>query len=320
MVKQNLKVKHKTMRRFFGSVWRVIKFPFELLFKIITFPFRKLWDFRKFLNHEPTETHVLDALANLVSESGAREEFVTHLEEFRMHLLRSVIALSLLVITSFWYAEPAMAFLAKPVGGLDQLQAIQVTEEIGVFMRVAMTMGIAVAFPYIAFEFWLFAATGLKPREKKMALAGIPLAAFLFLTGMAFTYFVMLPAALPFLGSFTTIAQFWSAQEYFSFVTGLMLWIGFFFEFPLVIFVLSSIGLVEPKFLADQWRLAVVIIAVLAAAITPTVDPVNMGLVMAPMILLYFISIGLSYIAAAGRRKNAETKEASESLNDDRLG
>lgn len=262
----------------------------------------------------------MDSLANLASESGAREDFLTHLEEFRMHLLRSVIVLSLLVIASFWYAQPVMAFLSAPVGGLEQLQAIQVTEEIGVFMRVAMMMGIAVAFPYIAFEFWLFAAMGLKPREKKMALAGIPLAALLFLTGMAFTYFVMLPAALPFLGSFTNISQFWSAREYFGFITGLMFWIGIFFEFPLVIFVLTSIGLVEPKFLADQWRLAVVIIAVLAAAITPTVDPVNMGLVMAPMSLLYFISIGLSYVAAAGRRRNAESKETSHSGDEDRLG
>jgi sec-independent protein translocase protein TatC len=88
-----------------------------------------------------------------------------------------------------------------------------------------------------------------------------------------------------------------------------MLWIGGFFEFPLVIYVLTAIGLVNPKFLADQWRLAVVIIAVLAAAITPTVDPVNMGLVMIPMILLYFISIGLSYLAYAGRQKNAEAQE-----------
>jgi sec-independent protein translocase protein TatC len=177
-------------------------------------------------------------------------------------------------------------------------------------MRVAMTAGIAAAFPYIAFEFWFFAAPGLKPREKKMGLVGIPLASLLFLVGMAFTFYILLPAALPFLGSFTNIAQFWSAKEYFAFITGLMLWIGLFFEFPLVIYVLTSIGLVQPKFLAEQWRLAVVIIAVIAAAITPTVDPVNMGLVMAPMILLYFISIGLSYLAYAGRReKNAEAQE-----------
>jgi sec-independent protein translocase protein TatC len=84
-----------------------------------------------------------------------------------------------------------------------------------------------------------------------------------------------------------------------------MFWIGVAFEFPLVIYVLSAIGFIKPQVLAQQWRIAVVIIAIVAAAITPTVDPVNMGLVMAPMILLYFLSIGLSFLAYAGRRNAA---------------
>jgi sec-independent protein translocase protein TatC len=158
---------------------------------------------------------------------------------------------------------------------------------------------------------WLFAAPGLRPRERKFGLVGIPLSTFLFLVGMAFTYYVLLPAALPFLGGFTEIAQFWAAREYFGFVTGLMFWIGIFFEFPLVIYILSAMGLVKPAALAQQWRLAIVVIAIIAAAVTPTVDPVNMGLVMAPMILLYFISIGLSFIADAGRRKNEAARSES---------
>ena len=93
-----------------------------------------------------------------------------------------------------------------------------------------------------------------------------------------------------------------------------MFWIGVAFEFPLVIYVLSAIGFVKPKILAEQWRLAIVIIAIVAAIITPTIDPVNQGLVMAPMILLYFVSIGLSYIAYAGRKRNQaeEQKKADE--------
>jgi sec-independent protein translocase protein TatC len=198
------------------------------------------------------------------------------------------------------------------VKGLENLQAIEVTEEIGVFMRVALTSGIAIMLPYIAFELWLFAAPGLRPRERKMGLAGIPLATILFLGGMAFTFFSLIPAALPFLGNFTNIAQFWTAREYFKFVTGLMLWIGLFFEFPLVVYILTSIGFVQPRVLAQQWRLAVVIIAVISAAVTPTVDAVTMGLVMLPLTLLYFVSILLSYIAYAGRRKRAERSAAEE--------
>lgn len=303
------------MRKFFTGVWRVITFPFRLVFNIIAFPFRITQRFFKLLNSEPEERPITEVFADLVTEKEVREQLWQQIEIFRSHLLRSILILSFFVIAAFWVTEPIMDFLSVPVGGLEKLQAIQVTEEIGVFMRVAMTVGIAAAFPFIAFEFWLFAAPGLKPREKKLGLVGIPLATFLFLIGMAFTFYVLLPAALPFLGSFTSIAQFWSAREYFAFVTGLMLWIGAFFEFPLVIYVLTAMGLVNPKFLSEQWRLAVVIIAILAAAITPTVDPVNMGLVMLPMILLYFISIGLSYLAYAGRRKNSENQEPASDVN-----
>lgn len=296
----------------------MITFPFRLVFTVVAFPFRSIYRFYKLLNTEPDERPIADVFVDIATQKEVREQLWEQVEDFRMHLLRSVAVLALFVIASFWIAQPVMEFLAKPVGGLENLQAIQVTEEIGVFMRVAMTVGIAVAFPYIAFELWLFAAPGLRPREKKMGLAGIPLASILFLIGMAFTFYVLLPAALPFLGSFTSIAQFWSAREYFTFVTGLMLWIGAFFEFPLVIYILSAIGVVKPRFLVEQWRLAIVIIAIIAAAITPTVDPVNMGLVMAPMILLYFISIGLSYLAYAGRRE--KDTEAQETAGNAELG
>ena len=85
-----------------------------------------------------------------------------------------------------------------------------------------------------------------------------------------------------------------------------MFWIGITFELPLLIYLLTAIGFIKPKVLVDQWRLAIVIISILAAAITPTVDPVNMALVMLPVTLLYFISIGFSYIAYAGRIKDKE--------------
>jgi sec-independent protein translocase protein TatC len=210
----------------------------------------------------------------------------------------------LTVSISFLFTQKIIEFLAIPVGGLGQLKAIEVTESISVFMKVALFSGIALAIPYIAFELWLFAAPGLRPRERKMGLAGIPLAGLFFLGGAAFTFFLMLPAALPFLNNFLGIKTELRPQSYFSFVTGLMFWLGVSFEFPLVIYVLSAIGLIKPQILAQQWRLAIVIIAIVAAAVTPTIDPINQGLVMAPMILLYFISIGLSYIAYAGRKRN----------------
>jgi len=292
------------MKKIFKALWRVITFPFWLVYNILAFPFRLISKSLQFLNTEPEDRPLIDTFTNLVSEEQARSSFWDHIEELRAHLLRMVVGLVIGVGISFYFTLPLMDYLSRPVGGLEKLQAIQVTEEIGVFMRVALTSGIALMLPYIAFEIWLFAAPGLKSKEKKNTLFGIPLAAILFLTGMAFTFYVLLPSALPFLGGFTKISQNWTAGEYFGFITGLMIWIGLFFEFPLVVYILTSVGLLQPSLLAKQWRIAIVVIAVIAAAVTPTVDPVNMSLVMLPMTLLYFISIGLSYIAYAGRKRN----------------
>ncbi len=300
------------MPKFFQGLWRILTFPFRLIYNILAFPFRAIKKFNQFLNAVPEERPIADIFVDIATDKDTRAVLWEQVDALRMHLLRSVAVLAITVIAAFWVAQDVMSFLSQPVGGLSNLQAIEVTEEIGVFMRVAMMVGIAVSFPYIALEVWLFAAPGLKPREKKMGLIGIPFATLLFLTGMAFTFYVLLPAALPFLGGFTEIAQFWTAKEYFTFVTGLMIWIGIFFEFPLLIYIITSMGLIQPKILAEQWRIAIVVIAILAAAVTPTVDPVNMGLVMLPMILLYFISIGLSYIAYAGRKKNAPVNEQVE--------
>ena len=291
------------MTKFFKALWKIITFPFVLVYKIITFPFRAIQSAHRFLNEEPDENPMMDVVAGVLTDADVRENLWREFDIFRKHLLRAVIGLIIGIGITFKYTIPLMTYLAGPGGGLENLQAIEVTEEIGVFMRVTLTSGIALMFPYIAFELWLFVAPGLKPRERKMGLLGIPFSTILFLTGMLFTFKILLPAALPFLGGFTQIAEFWSAREYFKFVTGLMLWIGLFFEFPLVVYILTSIGLIKPAVLANQWRLAIVIIAIIAAAVTPTIDPINMGLVMLPMTFLYFISIGLSYIAYAGRKR-----------------
>ncbi len=297
------------MTKFFKTLWRVVTFPFVLVFNILAFPLRAAARASRFLNSEPEDRPLVDAFASIATEPQARASLWDHIGALRAHLLRMVIAIAIGVGISFSFTIRLMEYLARPVEGLENLQAIQVTEEIGVFMRVALTSGIAIMLPYIAFELWLFAAPGLKSHEKKFGLAGIPLATILFLSGMAFTYFVLLPTALPFLQGFTAVSEFWTARDYFGFVTGLMMWIGLFFEFPLIVYFLTSIGFIKPYVLAQQWRLAIVIIAVIAAAITPTIDPVTMGLTMLPMIALFFASIGLSYIAYAGRMKQASEAE-----------
>lgn len=204
---------------------------------------------------------------------------------------------------SFIFIEELLNWISAPIGGLESLQAIEVTEPIGTVMRVALLAGFSAALPYITFELWLFAAPGLKKRSRIFGLIGIPIAFLFFIGGLAFAYYVMMPTALPFLINFMGINTIPRPASYVRFVTGLMFWIGVLFEFPLVIFILASMGVIRAKALASQWRIAVLIIAVAAAVITPTIDPVSMGLVMGPMIILYFLSIGLAYIAQGRRDK-----------------
>jgi Tat protein translocase TatC len=260
------------MQKPLAALWRVTTFPFRLIFNLLAFPFRAFKRFRLFLNTEPEEHPLGDVVAGVVTDPDFRQHVWAEVDALRRHLLRALIGLALAVAISFYFTQRIVDFLAIPVGGLQAMKAIEVTESVGVFMRVALLSGIALALPYIAFELWAFAAPGLRPRERKFGLFGIPLATLLFISGMAFTYFMLLPTALPFLLNFMGIEAQLRPQSYFSFLTGLMFWIGITFEFPLVIYVLTAMGFIKPQTLARQWRLAIVIIAILAAAI-PCDDP-----------------------------------------------
>ncbi|HTP00586.1 MAG TPA: twin-arginine translocase subunit TatC [Anaerolineales bacterium] len=300
------------MRKLLRGIARVITWPFRAIGWIVVEPGRAIRRFQQFMNTEPEEHPLGDVFVDLTQNAQSRELFWEQVEILRKHLLRAVLGIVVGVVAAFAFTQKLVEFLAKPVGGLVELKAIEVTESVGVFMKVALLAGLAFSLPYVAFEFWLFAAPGLRPRERWFGLIGIPLAAVFFIGGMAFTYFLLLPSALPFLLNFLGIQAQLRPQSYFDFVTGLMFWIGIAFEFPLVIYVLTAMGLIKPQPLLHNWRIAVIIIAVVAAAITPTIDPVNMGLVMLPMTLLYFLSIVLSYMAYSGRKKAAEEAAAEE--------
>ena len=289
------------MRKFLRRLWRIITFPFRILGKVFLFPFEAFKRARIFLSEEPEDQTLTEAFSATVKHPSALLE---HLDALRKHIFRMVLAMVIGTGISATFTPQIIEILSKPIGGINTLQAIDVTESVGVFMRVAIIAGFALALPYIGFELWLFAAPGLHARARRMGLLGIPLTLVFFIGGGSFAYFLLLPTALPFLLSFMGIHTSPRVSSYVDFVTGLLFWIGIAFEFPLVIYVLSLMGLVKPKMLVKYWRIAIVVIAVLAAAITPTVDPVNMSLVMAPMILLYFLSIGLSQIAVMGRRRN----------------
>ncbi|HUS84266.1 MAG TPA: twin-arginine translocase subunit TatC [Anaerolineales bacterium] len=285
------------IRSFFRKLWHLITTPFRWIAR----PFLKL---RDFLNFEPEDSSLADVFSRTIEEPSI---LIDHLEALRRHLLRAIAVLIIAVLASTLFAKQALDWLAGPIGGLDQLQAIEVTESIGAFMRVSLMSGFAMALPYIGIEIFAFLNPGLRRRERILLLAAIPAASILFVLGIAFTYFILLTPALDFLLHFMDINAAIRPASYIQFVTGLMFWIGVAFQFPLIIYALAGLGFVNAKALMRSWRFAVLGIAVLAAAITPTIDPVNMGLVMLPMVVLYFISIGLAAIAGRGRTRRAQS-------------
>ena len=232
-----------------------------------------------------------------------------HLDELRKRITVVGIAILVTTVFSFIFAKQLVVILAYPldevvtnesgevveeIPGYLKLESIDVTENISVFMRVSLMGGMIIAMPVIVYQLIAFVVPGLTSQEKRIMWIAIPAATFLFLSGVAFAYFVMLPQAVPFLLNFLDIPTAPRPSTYFSFVTRLIFWIGVSYELPLIMGVLARLGVLSPQFLIKNARYAVVIIAILAALITPTPDPLNMGLVMAPLLILYGVGIALS--------------------------
>jgi sec-independent protein translocase protein TatC len=226
-----------------------------------------------------------------------------HLNELRIRLFRALIALVIGVLLSVVFTDQLLKYLIRPYG--TELQVLGPTESVVIYFRVALLAGAIFVMPYITFQLFMFIAPGLTRREKRWIYLALPATTGLFLTGVAFAWFIMVPAALKFLQEFESdvFRAEWTAELYIAFLTSLLFWIGVAFELPVVVFVLARLGIVGPRPLIQNWRLAVVIMTVVAAVITPTVDPFNMLLVMAPLLVLYLISIGLAVMAFPRERR-----------------
>lgn len=231
----------------------------------------------------------------------------SHLEELRSALLRALVGLGVAIIASLFFTRQLIDFLAQPIGGLDKLQAIEVTETVSVYMRVALLAGVILASPWIFFQLFSFLAKGLKAEERSKVLIAVPFAVLFFAAGAVFAYLIMLPSALNFFAQFLGVQTFFRIKSYYGFVTNIIFWIGVSFELPLVVFMLANVGIVNARMLIKGWRVAIVLIAVLAAVITPTADPVNMAIFMLPLFALYLLSIGLA--ALAGKKQAAAEQE-----------
>jgi sec-independent protein translocase protein TatC len=171
---------------------------------------------------------------------------------------------------------------------------------------VSLLSGFILSLPFILYELLAYILPGLTQNERRWVLISIPLASVFFLIGVAFCYFVMLPAAIPFLTGFLGVKTTPRLSSYIGFVTNMMFWIGISFELPLLVFILAKLKIVNAKMLLKQWRVAIVVIAIVAAVVTPTPDPVNMSLLMAPLFVLYMLSILFAYLARRGENKDTD--------------
>jgi len=229
-----------------------------------------------------------------------------HIAELRKRLFISLIALLAGALICIYFAESIMAILTRPIGGMERLRSIEVTENVSAVFRVALLGGFILACPVILYEILAFILPALKQNEKQTLFTFLPLMILFFLGGVAFAYFVLLPVAIPFLTSFMGIETEVRPANYISFVTNMLFWVGVVFEMPLIIFILARIGVLTAGQLLKNWRQAIVVCAVLAMIITPTVDPVNMIILMVPLILLFFLSVLFAALAQK-RKQHAET-------------
>lgn len=233
----------------------------------------------------------------LTSNDADAMSILHHLEELRIRLTKAGIALVVTTGVGLYYSSQLVDILTAPIGGRSQLVSIEVTENISVFMRVALMAGIILGLPLILHQAIGFLSPGLTKRERRWLYTLIPVGAFFFLMGVAFTWFVMIPPAVDFLMNFLSIPTDPRPIAYINFITSLLFWIGLSFEMPLVIFFMAKLKWVTARHLVRGWRYAIMGIGIVAAAVTPTIDPINMGLVMLPLAGLYIISIFLAWIA-----------------------
>jgi len=229
---------------------------------------------------------------------------LSHLGELRSRLIKSVIAIIIATGICFVFYEWIFYILTSRTEGINLIY-IEMTEMIGTIMRVCLFGGIALAMPYLVYHAIMFLSPALSPREKKYVYLMLPWIALMFIGGVVFSYFIIMPRITTFLitfGSEIATPQI-KIGNYIAIVTRLLLMIGLVFELPVITTFLARLGVIKPKWLADKRKTAIIAAFILAAMITPTIDPVNQCLVAVPLVALYEMSIWLAKLVY---RKEAE--------------
>ena len=242
-----------------------------------------------------------------MSSNNESMPFLDHLEELRWRLIKSIASVLIGAVISFYFIDQIIEFLVQPTEALKNSMDLQVLKVQGMFMikwSIALFGGIIISIPVLTFQIWKFVAPGLYIDEKKYIIPLIIFTFLSFLCGLIFAYMIVIPFSLSFFTSvgFEGIQNNFSINYYFSFITWLMIGSGLIFELPVIVFILSFIGLLTPAFMRHYRRYAIVIILVLSAFITPP-DPVSLVLMSIPLLVLYELSIGVSWLV--NRKKHS---------------
>jgi sec-independent protein translocase protein TatC len=249
---------------------------------------------------------VLDDRPDAFAES--RMTIWEHLAELRSRLVKCALALAVGVIIGFFLYPYVVTFLKQPYLDVDpnaKLVATALTEGFKVRMETSLYLGVAIAMPVLLWQLWRFVTPGLYPHEKRYAIPFTASALLLFALGAAIAYLSLAPT-IQFLTGIAgeDIEQLTGIESYLKLNLFMMLAFGAGFEFPVLLVALMLVGVLHPRQLLRWWRYAIVIIAVVAAVITPSGDPISMLALAVPMAMLYFVAIGIGGLIAwrRGRR------------------
>lgn len=274
-------------------------------------------------------------------EEGEEMTFLEHLEELRWHIIRALGSIVVFAILAWVYREwiygtiilgPSktdfwtyrmLCKLGNFVGAdglcVDainfKLQNIEVGGQFRMALMTAGIVGLLFAFPYAFWEIWRFVKPGLKYTERKAARGAVFFVTVLFFTGVFFGYYIVTPLVVNFLANFTldeSIVNEFNIKSYISTIATLTLACGVAFQLPIVVFVLSKVGLITPAFMREYRKHSVIVILIIAAIITPSPDIFSQVIVALPLFLLYEVGIFIS--AQIERQRRAEEKALQRRL------
>lgn len=263
---------------------------------------------------EPPAAAPADGDAEDEEDGMVRMSFLQHLEELRSRVIHALMGLGVSFVLCLAFANQIWKFISAPAiealkntGAAPNLVFIKPTEAFAIiWMKAPMLVSLFLAAPWLLYQVWAFIAPGLYKRERRWAAPFVICTAGLFIMGGAFAYFVAFRFGLEFLlsiGRDINVMPMITATEYFDLFVNATLGIGLVFELPVLLFFLTLLRVVSPRFLIRHTRYAVLGITLLAAIVTPTPDIFNMMLFAVPMVGLYFVGILASYLLVLRREK-----------------